>query len=266
MGDATIYREAIRDRIRTVVVQPNASGFISDDEINRLITEGAYELYDLLIAARGAEYYSTVYDFATEAGVSDYDLPDDFYRLHAIAISSSAPTYSTGGPGGRVTASMPSEGWIEPPRFKAADLARRMNTLGDAVGKLAYTLTGEQANGSSRTVPQQLIRLIPTPTAVFAARIVYLPVCMHVVGASPPDVAYDGINGWEAYIVYRTAAIIASMQEEDPGPWLMQQGALRDRIAGLAGTRDEAVPEQIADRRGTVDSYWYDRRGEPPWA
>ena len=84
MGDATIYREAIRDRIRTVVVQPNSSGFISDDEINRLITEGAYELYDLLIAARGAEYYSTVYDFATEAGVSDYDLPHDFYRLHAI--------------------------------------------------------------------------------------------------------------------------------------------------------------------------------------
>jgi hypothetical protein len=264
MGDATIYREAIRDRIRTVVVQPNASGFISDDEINRLITEGAYELYDLLIAARGAEYYSTVYDFATEAGVSDYDLPDDFYRLHAIAFSSSAPTYTSGGSSPVLVP--PTMGWIEPPRFKAADLARRMNTLGDAVGKLAYTLTGEQANGSSRTVPQQLIRLVPTPTAVFAARIVYLPVCMHVVGASPPDVAYDGINGWEAYIVYRTAAIIASMQEEDPGPWLMQQGALRDRIAGLAGTRDEAVPEQIADRRGTVDSYWYDRRGEPPWA
>lgn len=244
--ETTVRRSEIADRVRTAARQANVNGFISDTELNRLITEGAYELYDLLIAARGAEYYSTVYGFATEADVSDYDLPDDFYQLHAIALNDTAPTVVT--VDSRAVTTYPTSGWREPPRFRPSDLWTKLNSRGDAVAHLAYSTTGQQADYAA-TVPQARIRFYPTPTKVFSVKIVYLPVCMHVVQVSPTDVYYDGINGWDTFVVAHCVAELAAMQERDPSFYLSKKAEQAARIAKLAGDRDEAQPAHIANRR-----------------
>lgn len=250
--ETTVGRSEIVNRVRTAARQTNVSGFVSDTELNRLVTEGAYQLYDLLIAARGAEYYSTVYSFVTEDGTSDYDLPDDFYQLHAIALNDSAPTSATGGSGGegegRSDADYPTSGWREPPRFRPSDYANKLNVRGDAAANLAYTTTGQQSDNSI-AISQARIRFYPTPAKVFSVKIVYLPVCMHVVQISPADVYYDGINGWEAFIVAHCVAELAAMQEQDPSFWLSKKAEHEARIAKLAGDRDEAQPAHIANRR-----------------
>lgn len=254
---AAVQKSDLRTRIRTVTRQGNTSGFISDDEINSLIAEGATELYDLLIRARGADYYSTIDVFNTTAGTADtdYDLPADFYRLEALAISETAGTGS-----GPTTAPVGAQ-WHEPRRFRAADLAVQSSLRPTHPLDLRYALTGSQSQ-SIEVQGNAKIRFYPAPEHEWCVRIVYLP----TIYADGEADAYDAINGWESYIVYRAAAIIAAMQEEDPGAWLMQQSAMRERIAALAPSRDRAVPTQVADRRGAVRSgrlRWPERLPRP---
>lgn len=254
---AAVQKSDLRTRIRTVTRQPNSSGFISDTEIDTLIAEGATELYDLLVRARGAEYYSTQYAFNTTAGTADTDylLPADFYRLVALAISDTPGTE-----GDSVTAPVGAQ-WHEPQRFNAASLAAQSSLRPTHPLDLRYTLTGTQSQ-SIEVQGSAKIRFYPAPEHVWCVRIVYLPT-IYADGAGD---AYDAINGWESYIVYRAAGVIAAMQEEDPGAWMAQQAAMRERIAALGGDRDRAVPQQVADRRGSLRGWrgrWPERLPRP---
>lgn len=232
-------------KVRTRCRQPNASGFVSDDEIYKLLLEGAYELYNALIEARGAEYYSTVYDFNTDASyaVRDYALPSDFFRLVALAMSETA----SAGQGAT---------WLEPRRFVSADLAAQETRLPVSPLDLRYALTGAQGN-SSEVASSAQIRFYPPPQHVWSVRVVYLPTLLQ-----PGDGVgntFDGVNGWDTFLVAHACATVAAMQEEDPGFWLAQKTEVSRQVAALGADRDRAVPLQVADRRGSV------RRGRTRW-
>jgi hypothetical protein len=254
---APVTRSGLRTRVRTLMRQPNTAGFISNTELDTLIDESAAALYDLLVAARGADYFSTVLAFNTAAGTDEYTLPNDFYQLLSIAISDQPGTGNNA-----ALSTVPTSGWVEPRRFQSAELAQLRNTTGDRPAKLRYALAGAQQLSGDPT-PRARIRFYPTPAGQFACQIVYLPI--HTGNSSGGDVTYDAINGWESYIVGTVCARLAAMQEEDQRPWLQMAAEARDRIAGLANSRDQAQPEQVADRRGALG--WYDDpRGEPSWA
>jgi hypothetical protein len=264
---ALVTQSELRTRVRTAARQANVNGFVSEDELNRLITEGAFELYDLLVAAMGADYFSTVYDFNLTADTPVYNLPDDFYRLTAAMIGDGQAAEVGEIFGEYVVGSLPSgTSWIELPRAVAAELPRLYRLDGTSKRNFRYQLAGRQ--GTSDDEPRARMRLYPVPAAGVqcVVRIHYIPVCTHEEAELGPT--YDGINGWEAYVVAHVVAELAMMQQQDPRFWLSKKEGLRDRIAGLANGRDQAQPEQIADRRGACDSFddEYDPRGEPPWA
>ena len=261
-----VTRSSLRGRIRTRCRQPNPSGFISDEEINELIAEGAYELYDLLVRARGAEYYSTVYHFNTSVGgvdnpevLSEYTLPSDFYRLVAIAISDTAGTVEATAFEGLFT-TVPPEGaqWYEPLRFKAADFATQKSRVVTHPLDVRYALTGLQDSAQLFAETSALLRFYPAPLADWCVGLVYLPV-LSIDEDEATEINFDGINGWETFIVAHACATIAGMQEEDAGLWLAQKAEVRERVAALGSDRDRAVPIQVADRRGSV------RRGGGRW-
>ena len=58
-------RDEVRQRADMVY-----SDFVSDSEINRYINESISELYDMLIAAKGQEWYMRTYTFPTVSGLS----------------------------------------------------------------------------------------------------------------------------------------------------------------------------------------------------
>lgn len=62
----------------------NATARFPDAEVTEYINESIAELYDLLIGARGQEYYINSYSFGTTAGTVIYALPDDFYQLLGV--------------------------------------------------------------------------------------------------------------------------------------------------------------------------------------
>ena len=247
----TVALSTLRTQIRTAVRQPNASGFISDSEIDTLATEGAYELYDLLISARGADYYSKIAAYNTLPGTRDYVLPDDFYRLVSIAVTDRAGTV-----GAEITdpVTPPTKvEWFEPLRFNPADFARQETIQPSHPLHLRYAVTGDQNYGLGTKV--DYLRFYPIPNASWCFQIVYLPT-LYTGGEVP---SFSTIDGWESFIVAHAAATIAAMQEDDPGFWMAKKAEQKARIMALGADRDQAQPEQVADRwaeRWAIDRPW----------
>lgn len=235
---AAVTIPSLITKVRTRCRQTNTSGLFSDADLYSLILEGAYELYDLLIKARGAEYYSTVYGFNTEAAYAtrDYALPQDFYRLVAIAMSETA----SAGQGAT---------WVEPRRFNAGDLARQESLTPSCPSDLRYALTGTQGN-SEEVASSAQIRFYPSPQHVWSVKVVYLPKLLEP--GSGAGNTFDGINGWDTFLVAHACITVAGVQEEDVALWMAQKAEVRQRVESLAGDRDRAVPRQVTDRRGML--------------
>jgi hypothetical protein len=62
------------------------STFVTDAEWGRYINGSLYELYDLLVAAYGSDYYATSYSFTTTGSADTYALPSDFYKLLGVDL------------------------------------------------------------------------------------------------------------------------------------------------------------------------------------
>lgn len=229
-------------RVRTAVRQPNANGFISDAEIVVLVQEGAYRLYDLLIAARGEHYYATEWGVNTIVGEKRYALPNNFYRLVSLMVSET--------PGGSPAGLVQPTGatWFEVRRMNPGDWAAQESLSGDSIHSLQYALTGKQHEATTQQLAE--LGLYPAPRAVWNVRVIYLPTLDLSNEASSGAPIYDGINGWESYIVAHAAAKICAMQEDSTVTfWLQEKADVEARIRGLASDRDGHQPMQVRDAR-----------------
>ena len=257
-----VIQAALRARIRTLVRQPNPNGFISDLEINRLINESAYELYDLLIASRGDAYYSVEWAFNTDPGRRRYLLPANFYRLSAIILSST-PGNDLGGASplgvGERTVTPPSSGaiWCPLPRINYADWAKQENLSGaggnffsppffENTTTLKYNLTGRGNAGTNTQVAE--IAIFPAPQGVYCINLIYIPTLDLSNDPLTQEPVYDGINGWEDFIVYSVASTIADMQEESNSLFLSKRKSIMQRIQQLAPGKDQASNAKVSDR------------------
>src|SRR5437868_757552 len=69
------------------------SGAISTPEWNQYLSQSYKELYDLLVAAYGNDYYVAAPYALTITGEQFYDLPSNFYKLLGVDLQySAAPT------------------------------------------------------------------------------------------------------------------------------------------------------------------------------
>jgi hypothetical protein len=67
---------------------------VSDRELTHYINNALGDLNDLLVTAYDQHYMMDAYEFNTVSGVSDYDLPEDFYKLGWVDITDSGHTYN----------------------------------------------------------------------------------------------------------------------------------------------------------------------------
>jgi hypothetical protein len=210
----TLLRTEVRQRADI----ESATTRFPDSELTRYINQGIAELYDLLVDARGRSYYrkSTPQSITTTVDTVTYALSSDFYKLIAVRNEDSFPL-SNFGP------------------VEEADLAFDSSTVDRP---LFYDLQGAY------------IALRPYHRAGYTVIVDYVPCATQL--SSDGD-TFDGINGWEDYVVAFAARQCALKDEvyERADRLVAEMQRLERRISGLAPNRDGYKAERIQDARRT---------------
>lgn len=201
-----------------------------------LVNGAAAELYDLLVAARGHEYYAADTTLSIVASTAAYALPSDFYQLLSARLE-----WGTG----RFEELVPA-GVRE--RTDYANL-----TYWAPFTPKAYRLKGTQ------TASSQSFELFPTPSSAVTARVRYIPAFALLANDAA---TFDGVNGWEKLIALKAAIEYRTIAEKPLGPLPQLYQETFQRIQSLADQRNANYAEQVQNvyPEGGRSEYLADRR------
>lgn len=209
-ADARVYADRRTD--------DEATDFFTASELNRIINQQLADLYDLLVAARGHEYYATNATIAVVANTAAYALPGDFYQLLALNLEWSANDVEPMSPLNHY-----QDIWL----YQNLDSGWYRGT------RKAYRLR------------EGHVDLYPTPSSAVTARVYYVPSFQPLVNDTD---TFDGVNGWEKLVTLGAAIEMLEIEEVGAGAHLQKRyDAARDRIEGLAADRDAANPAEVRD-------------------
>lgn len=103
-----------------------------------------------------------------------------------------------------------------------------------------------------------IIRLFPEPQFSYPVRVWYVPYCT----VMDKDTDYfDGINGWEHYVVLDTAISMLAKEESDTRPLMAERAEIESLIDELSSSRDEGAPWRIEHRYAGVSQLRSNWRG-----
>jgi hypothetical protein len=184
--------------------------YCTDTEINGYINSAIQELYDKLVEATD-DYYVTSATITTD-GINDtFDLPTDFYKLNGV-------DYSLNG------ILQPMEKFVFEDRHKYI-----YNT-----NLVRYRLRSNK------------IMFKPTPSAQ-TMTIWYTPVFAKLVNDTDE---FDGINGWEDFVVCDATMKCLMKEESDVTMLLAEKKGIEDRIDAMKKARDQGRPDRVTDTTG----------------
>lgn len=201
------------------------STFVEDPELTRYINASTQELYDLLIAAYGQEYYLAEFSIPVVGGVDTYTLSDDFYKLLGVDLILSAS-------GNEAVTLHP---------YSLSERNKFNNSY----------LSVSNSNGSVRAryrLQNNTIKLIPEPSGGYSLNIHYVP-AMEKLALDVDEV--DGVNGWEEYIILDVAIKMLRKEESDITALTFEKNDMLKRIEAMAGSRDIGMSESVSDVSAT---------------
>jgi hypothetical protein len=226
---AAVLRSDLIVRVREIA-NMEASTFVTDAELGRRLDSAARRLYNKLVAAQGQEYLRSTATITTVPGQATYDLPEDFWRLLALSALDGT-TYR------RMAA------------FELNEVASLLNIQNPTPFAIRYRLNGQQPR--SDFAAGDLLELVPTPVSEFTIRCDYIPTL--ACEESEGDVRYNGVSGWEEWMVLDVAIMCLAKEESDPSLLMAQRAQWEAEIASLADGRDEGNPARVSDVRGDLD-------------
>ena len=208
-------------------------------EVDYRINKSIEALYDLLVQARGHEFYSaTSAPMAVTSGVGSYPLPADFYQLVSVLLSASSQIYD-----------VPT--WTN--RQKSQLLNDGISGGGGDPASLRYRVKATS------------LQFLPTPTGTgWTFTLDYIPRFTELTG---PDDAFDGVNGWEEWAVLDCAmGMLAKDSDTEVYQMLgMKKAEVEARIKRLAPDRDAEHPERVQDVLGDFAGSDYGRGRRTTW-
>lgn len=220
------------------------SNFLSLAEWNSNIDNSLYELYDLLIAAYGEEYFMAPApaQFTSNGNTQVYPLPDgitSFTNGLTSATGYIAPaTYKIMGVDLGVNNG--PNGWVSIEKFNFVDRNKffypNTNSTMYGVFNMSYRLYGTN------------IMFIPLPNGNQPIRIWYIPRMTQLL--QDTDTTVIGYSGWLEYVIVDAAIKAMQKEESDCSVLMAQKEALRKRIEAMAAGRDAGRPDTISDTRG----------------
>jgi hypothetical protein len=188
----------------------------TDAEITELINQSIADLYDMLAAAFGDEYFEVDAISTTQANVETLALPSNFYKLTGVWRQIS------------------SNQWVRLLKYGVTESEQIVPTTGwDYVGDVYYRLRAAD------------IRFVPTPQASFTINVKYCPAAVRLV--NPTD-TFDGYNGFEEWPIVDSSMKLLEREGNDSNAALLagRKDRMEKRIAEMAD-RDQAEPSRILD-------------------
>lgn len=212
MPTVTLAELKARARERADMVN---SAYIADARLTEYINASAQELYDLLVQAN-QDYYTTLTTSTVSSGSSSITLPSDLYKLRGVDLDF----------GGEWCPIWPYE-YLERGRWQNVTANRvYVNTRYRIIGSSLELLPADQASGDYR------IRYVPLMTVM----------------ADDAD-TFDGLNGFEEYIVIDAAIKMKSKEESSTSDLKDEKARIRQRILAMADVRDLGAPDVVQDVR-----------------
>jgi len=205
---------------------------VSTAQWNEYINKSKDNLYDLLVAAYGNDYYMKIppYDLTIVAGTDTYSLPTDHYKTALVEYKMGTDNYYTLkkfalSTKNRFPAPLPLRGSYDQFRYKEMD---------------------------------DKIIFYPTPSSGCTVRIWYVPLATNLVSDSD---TIRGFNGWEEYIIIDVAIKALRNEESDTIDLERDLKRVSDRLIEMAETRNLSEPFKIQDtnpRSGVYDYEYYE--------
>jgi len=222
MSIVTLLELRTRARQRADMVN---SGFVSDSELNVYINASYAELYDLLVSKHGEDYFVDSFNITTTNNVETYSLPSDFYKLLGVDLQLDT-----------------SSNWVSLKRFEFAE--RNIPQIWDIkfVDFIRYRVFGSS------------LKLSPVPQSHQNIRVWYIPLPSKLVKDND---TFDGIDGWEEYVVIDVAIKMLTKEESDTSQLLGEKMAMKLRIEQMAEARDEGQPARVQDMNSLSSNYYY---------
>ena len=199
------------------------SQYINDTELNRLINLKLAELYDLLVSARGHEYYlseDTVSTLSDDLGTSTkagrYTLPSDFYQLSSVTLE-----------------------W-------GADDNELMAPVNSVSQRTSYTNWNQWHSWAPKgyRLRAGVIEIIPKPTSAVTARLQYIPAFQDLSGDSA---TFDGVNGWEKLVALGVAIEMRTIRKDPSGDLERRYQEQYSRVQDMAADRDAENASEVRD-------------------
>ncbi len=218
---------------RTLADEVN-SGHTSAAQALEWASQGIAELWAMLVAQDNDRYIALTPDsITTVAGTLVYALDDEIFRVRRVDLVEGSARF-------------PVErfNFVEPPYRNSYP------TTVSAGGYPRYAIIGQGADGSDSS-----IMFDPDPgVRTFEVWYVQAPPVITDSGDS-----FDGVAGWESWVVCYIALRMCIRGETDPTPIQMEMARIEQRIKTSAAKRDVSRASRVADVRSrtAVRGRWW---------
>ena len=233
---ARIYAEGRPSGANAFIVDSDATA--NAVSLDTLINLAIAKFYDMLVAARGHEYYAVDTPITMIAGTQQYALPANFYQLLTAHLEWDIRNFEQ----------LQDTSQFERTYFQ------NWQTWGRLSPK-AYRLIGTQ------TASAQTLELWPAPSlSGTVLRVRYIP---QFAPLTDDVTSFDSVNGWEKFIALAAAIDYRTAAGKDLGNLSGLYQEELTRIESMADKRAANAAPTIIDVR--PDWFADERRGDRRW-
>ncbi len=193
-----------------------ANSFITPAQALRFENLAASEFYDLLVAARGHEYYISEQTIPIISGTSRYALPSDYYETLSITLA-----------------------W-------GTQQIEEVNDYSSVRDRWQFLngLQWSQWADKGFRLRAGLIEFLPVPSSNVTATHQYIPAMLDMVIGGP---SFDGVNGWERLVSLKAASDMLTASRKESSDVDAKWARELQRVQEMADQRAAEHPNQIRD-------------------
>ena len=207
------------------------SNFITEPELGIYINASCQELYDKLIEAYDDEYYAKEGSITTDGVETEYSLPNDFYKLLGVDYRvNGADSLS-----------------VRKFQFQKRNYYKNRGI---------FTLNGNEVVRYRLRANKIMFTPLPRGQKIFDIH--YIPTFTKLSSASD---SFDGVNGWEEYIVLDAAMKMLAKEETDFSQLSVMLAKIDARIKNMRNNRDANESAKVIDTRRINGNYYGDDNG-----